>query len=51
MDYKSAYFMLFNKITDAVVELENAQIEAEESVVSEELPPIKLYKPENGANK
>ena len=35
MDYKQAYFYLFNMITDVTGELKNAQIKAETLIINE----------------
>jgi len=39
-DYKSMYFKLFNKVTDAIGILQNAQIEEEDEYVGNKDEPI-----------
>ncbi len=45
MDYKSGYYLLFNKMTEMILQLENTQIEAEESVICDDDPEIKILFP------
>jgi len=41
-DYKKMYFGLFNKVTEAIMILQKAQLEGEESYISADEPPIEL---------
>ena len=42
MDYKSAYYKLFNKMTDLIIEIQNSQFDAEDIVTSEPDPDINI---------
>lgn len=50
MDYKSGYFLLFNKLTNIMLELEAIQIEAEETVICDDDPDIKIMIPDGEMN-
>lgn len=42
-DFKSLYFNLFNKVTDAVILLQSAQQEAEQQFIKENTPSITTF--------
>lgn len=49
-DYKAMYYHLFNAMTDAIELLQNAQLETEEMVLSEENPETILFVSEDSSN-
>lgn len=44
-DYKAMYYNLFNKVTDAIHVLQEAQIEGEEAYIADDTGPMPLGGP------
>ena len=46
-NYRKLYYLLFNKLTDIIAELQTVQQEAEELYINGDEAPIELYRAED----